>query len=200
MNIQIFSDNEDFKSDLAAQIIRFTDNSVITDEAPDVIIVDEDENIYSDKRSEYPSVPILFLTDKTCENEGNLKVVVQKPLNLMRFLDIVRAANNKLDNSADGFLVFNNYELHPNQKEIVDLKNNTTVKLTEKEVSIIKYLYKRSSEFVGKNDLQINVWQYSDGVTTHTVETHIYRLRQKVEKDERRLIITDNGKYRLNMD
>ncbi len=200
MNIAIFSDNEDFKNDLSAQIVRFTDKSVITDEAPDVIIVDEDENMYSDKRSEYPSVPILFLTGKTCENEGNLKVVVQKPLNLMRFLDIVRAANNKLDNSADGFLIFNNYELHPNQKEIVDLKNNTTVKLTEKEVSIIKYLYKRCSEFVGKNDLQTNVWQYSDGVTTHTVETHIYRLRQKVEKDERHLIITDNGKYKLNMD
>lgn len=200
MNIQIFSDNEDFKNDLSAQIIRFTDKSVITDEAPDVIIVDEDENVYSCKRTEYPSVPILFLTSKTCENEGNLNVVVQKPLNLMRFLDIVRAANNKLDSSTDGFLTFNSYELHPNQKEIVDLKNNKAIKLTEKEVGIIKYLYKRGAEYVGKNDLQKNVWQYSNGVTTHTVETHIYRLRQKVESDERRLIITDNGKYKLNME
>ncbi|MBQ8481585.1 MAG: response regulator transcription factor [Alphaproteobacteria bacterium] len=199
MNIQIFSDNEDFKKDLSAQIVRFADKSVVTDEAPDVIIVDEDENIYSRKRTEYPSVPILFLTSEVCENEGNLNVVVQKPLNLMRFLDIVRAVNNKLDSSADGFLVFNNYELHPNQKEIVDLKNNKTIKLTEKEIGIIKYLYKRGSEYVGKGDLQTNVWQYSSGVTTHTVETHIYRLRQKVESDERRLIITDNGKYKLNM-
>ncbi|MBR1601364.1 MAG: response regulator transcription factor [Alphaproteobacteria bacterium] len=200
MNIQIFSNNEDFKNDLAAQIVCYTDKYVITNEAPDVIIVDEDENVFSHKRVEYPSVPILFLTDENVENDGKLNVVISKPFRLMHFLDVLRAANNKLDSSSDGFLIFNDYELHPNQKEIVDLKNNIVTKLTEKEVCIIKYLYKKNSEYVGKNDLQVNVWQYSDGVTTHTVETHIYRLRQKVEKDERRLIITDNGKYKLNMD
>ena len=119
----------------------------------------------------------------------------------MLLLDTIRAANNKLDNSKEGFLVFNNYELRPNAREIKDLLTGEVTKLTEKEVYILKYLYKSSDRYVVKNDLQKDVWKYNEDVTTHTIETHIYRLRQKVEKDNgRRLIITDNGGYKLNVD
>lgn len=182
------------------QIERFTEDTVITEDKPDIIIIDENKNVYIQKRSEFPSVPMLFLTSEAQMSEDNLNVVIHKPFGLMNFIDVIKAANNKLDNSADGFLSFNNYELHPTSKEIADLKSGEIIKLTEKEVRIIKYLYKMRDEYVSKTDLQTNVWQYNENVTTHTVETHIYRLRQKVEHDTRRLIITDNGKYKLNMD
>jgi len=200
VNILILSDNEDFKNDLIAQIERFVEGADINSDKPDVIIVDDDKELYEQKRNEYPLVPMLFLTADSSLSNDNLNVHVHKPFKLMNFLDVVRAANNKLDNSAAGFLRFGGYELRPNKKEITDLANNEVIKLTEKEVSIIKYLYKEKNEFVSKNDLQTNVWQYNENATTHTVETHIYRLRQKVERNERRLIITEGGKYKLNMD
>lgn len=200
INIQLFSDNKDFESDLQAQIGRFIENAVINPEIPDVIIVDENKDVYLQKRTEFPSVPVLFLTSNVQINEDNLNIVVHKPFNLMNFLDEIIAVNNKLDNSSDGFLLFNDYELRPNKKEITDLTSGEITKLTEKEVCIIKYLYKMKPEYVSKTDLQTNVWKYNEDVTTHTVETHIYRLRQKVENGGRRLIITDNGKYKLNMD
>ena len=200
VNILLFSDNEDFKNDLIIQIERFIEDAAVTEDSPDVIVIDESKQIYAQERSKYPSVPMLFLTSEAQMSEDNLNVIIRKPFNLTSFIDVIKAANNKLDNSADGFLVFNNYELRPTLKEIADLRSGEIVKLTEKEVSIIKYLYKMRNEFVSKTDLQTNVWQYNENVTTHTVETHIYRLRQKIERDNRRLIVTVNGKYKLNMD
>lgn len=200
VNILFFSDNEDFKNDLILQIEHFAEDANVTTEAPDIIIVDEDKNKYLQERSKYPSIPMLLLTSAPQSDTDNLNLVIHKPFNLMKLIDVVRAANNKLDNSADGFLNFNDYELHPTSKEIADLRSGKIIKLTEKEVGIIKYLYKMRNEYVSKNDLQTNVWQYNENVTTHTVETHIYRLRQKVEHDTRRLIITDSGKYKLNTD
>ena len=65
----------------------------------------------------------------------------------------------------------------------------------------MKYLYKTSGHYVSKGDLQRNVWKYSEDVATHTIETHIYRLRQKVEQNGgRRLIVTDNGGYMLQQE
>ena len=67
--------------------------------------------------------------------------------------------------------------------------------------NVLKYMYKVAPQFVSKTDLQTNVWQYSRDVTTHTIETHIYRLRQKVEqKCRRQLILTEGGQYKLNLE
>lgn len=200
VNIQLYSANEDFKDDLTTQINRFTECVIVNDGTPDVVVIDDDKDLYLKKRVEYPSVPILFLTSENTQTEDNLNIIIQKPFLLVRFLDLLRSVNNKLDNSVDGVLTFNDYELHPNQKEITDVKTGKTAKLTEKEVSIIKYLYKMRSDFVSKADLQTNVWKYNENATTHTVETHIYRLRQKIELNDRKLIITESGKYKLNME
>ena len=96
-------------------------------------------------------------------------------------------------------MTFNNYELHPAAKEILNLRNNELIKLTEKEVAVIKYLYKAKDRIVSKTDLLQDVWDYNAEVSTHTIETHIYRLRQKVEQGDAdaQLIITENGGYKL---
>jgi DNA-binding response OmpR family regulator len=73
------------------------------------------------------------------------------------------------------------------------------VRLTEKETAILKYLYRAGQKVVNRDTLLHEVWGYNSGVTTHTLETHIYRLRQKIEKEPARaeLLITEGGGYKL---
>ena len=199
-HVLFVSDNEDFAADLKAQVLRFAPDFSFVETAPDLLLVDENLQRCDELRRKYPSIPLIFLSDENKENDM-LNIYVKKPFSLMSFLDVLRAANNNLDNSVDGYLCFNGYELRPNMREIADIQSGSVVKLTEKEVSILKYLYKNQNGYVSKNDLQRNVWKYSEDVTTHTIETHIYRLRQKVEQaDGRRLIVTDNGGYKLQQD
>ena len=143
---------------------------------------------------------LLSEADEIFES-SNLNITVAKPLQLDAFLNQLRAGSNLLDNSADGYLHFNRYELRPVAREILNLRNNEIVKLTEKEVAIIKYLYKARDKIVAKNELLQEVWGYSPDVSTHTIETHIYRLRQKVEHEnpEAQLIMTEDGGYKLKM-
>ena len=97
-------------------------------------------------------------------------------------------------------MFFNKYILRPIKKDIYNQRNKEVIKLTEKEVAIIKYLYRNKDKIVGKNELLQEVWGYSPDVTTHTIETHIYRLRQKVEHEDEsaQLIKTEDGGYKLN--
>lgn len=196
-HILFISDNEDFAEDLKAQILCFAPDFSFVENAPDLLLIDENSECCNELRQKYPTIPLIFLSAENKENDI-LNIYVKKPFSLMSFLDVLRAANNNLDNSADGYLTFNDYELRPNLREIVDIQSGDVIKLTEREIDILKYLYKNQGHYVSKSDLQRNVWKYNEEVATHTIETHIYRLRQKVEqKGGRRLIITENGGYML---
>ena len=201
MRVCIISNNADFQNDLVLQMTKYVDGFVWDNDKPDVIVVDENTKKALQLRQIHPSVPLILLTAENITEFAGANQIIHKPFSLWYLLDAVLSANNKQDNSKEGRLVFNSYELHPNTRIIIDLPSRNETKLTEKEVDILKYLYKYRNEFVSKNDLQTNVWQYNEDVDTHTIETHIYRLRQKVEQSEsRRLIITENGKYKLNME
>lgn len=196
-HILFISNNEDFAEDLKAQILRFAPDFSFVENAPDLLLIDENSECCNELRQKYPTIPLIFLSAENKENDI-LNIYVKKPFSLMSFLDVLRAANNNLDNSADGYLTFNDYELRPNLREIVDIQSGDVIKLTEREIDILKYLYKNQGHYVSKSDLQRNVWKYNEEVATHTIETHIYRLRQKVEqKGGRRLIVTENGGYML---
>jgi DNA-binding response OmpR family regulator len=86
----------------------------------------------------------------------------------------------------------------PGAKVLVDAQEKK-IRLTEKETSILKYLYRAGSKVVGRDTLLAEVWGYNSGVTTHTLETHIYRLRQKIEQDpsSAEILVTEAGGYRL---
>ena len=73
------------------------------------------------------------------------------------------------------------------------------MRLTEKETAILKYLYRAGEKAVTRDILLNEVWGYNAGVTTHTLETHIYRLRQKIERDPAAasILVTESGGYRL---
>ena len=78
-------------------------------------------------------------------------------------------------------------------------EDNRKIKLTEKEAAIIKFLYRAGEQIVNREVLLQDVWGYNAGVTTHTLETHIYRLRQKIERDpsHAELLVTEGGGYKL---
>ena len=203
-NIAFYSDNQDFVNDLIVQIEKYAPEFKACDSetAPDVVLIDEDMEKYNQLRHDYQNVPLIFLFTDNCEIKANsLNILLKKPFSLVHFFDILRSANNKLDNSKDGYLDFGAYQLRPVEKELENVLNQIVVKLTEREVAIIKYLYKFKNVYVSKNELQKNVWKYNEDVSTHTVETHIYRLRRKVEKnDAPQLILTDKGGYKLNLE
>jgi DNA-binding response OmpR family regulator len=89
------------------------------------------------------------------------------------------------------------YTFRPSAKVLVE--GQKRIRLTEKETNILKYL-QRAGSTVSRDVLLHEVWGYNPAVSTHTLETHIYRLRQKIEKDPSRaqLLITESGGYRLN--
>ena len=86
------------------------------------------------------------------------------------------------------------YTFKPAQKMLVD-EEEKKIRLTEKETNILKFLYRASEGVVARDILLHEVWGYNAGVTTHTLETHIYRLRQKIEPDpsNARLLVTESG-------
>ena len=205
-NILLLSDNKDFAADLSEQITLYAhdftvlpqddENSLI-----DMIILDEKPQDLENLRTHHPNTPIILLQKEGDDSVTSsvLNHVIFKPLSLEKLLNQIQAGINLLDNSEAGYLSFNRYELRPLQKEIYNERNGETIKLTEKEVAIIKFLYKNKDKIVAKNDLLQEVWGYSPDVSTHTIETHIYRLRQKVEHDDAsaQLIVTEDGGYKL---
>ena len=199
-DILLVGNNQDLLDDLQNQITRFMPQTKFVSQNPDIIIIMQGEASSTSLRQQYLMTPIIYLSASApVAKDDKLNIWLKTPLKLAILIDVLQAANNKLNHSADGYLRFNGYELRSNLREIEDLADGTCVKLTEKEVAILQYLYKNANQYVSKNDLQTGVWQYSKDVTTHTIETHIYRLRQKVENAARRLILTDNGHYKLNM-
>ena len=78
-------------------------------------------------------------------------------------------------------------------------RKNAKVRLTEKEAAIIKYLYRAGDKVISRDTLLEEVWGYNSGVTTHTLETHVYRLRQKIERDPSKaeILVTESGGYKL---
>ena len=198
-NILIVSENEALKSDLSNQIKHHIPDFDITEDKSlaDIVVIDEkvDSLKYLEK-----NVPVIFLSKGDYE-DIKTHSVIQKPFLLANFLDTIKASINIFENSEEGVIEFNRYILYPSRKEIFNNKAKSTTNLTEREVSVIKYLYKNSGKIVSKTDLMQEVWEYSAEVATHTVETHIYRLRQKVEQDNsnNQFIITSEGGYQLKV-
>lgn len=202
-NILLISDNEVFKTDLLDQISYHAPEFNIIEEGADkadVIVVDENKNALQELSVKELKAPLIFLASKD-DSPADVYQVLEKPFVLSLFLDAIKAAISIFENSADGCLEFNRYILYPTRKEILNCRNDVITKLTEKEVAIIKYLYKNQGHIVSKNDLMQEVWGYAADVATHTVETHIYRLRQKVEQNnaEAQLILTSDGGYQLKI-
>lgn len=148
--------------------------------------------------------PIIMLTAADGEADtiqgldSGANDYVTKPFRFGELLARIRAQLRSHEMSEDAVLQIGPYTFRPSAKLLLD-ENNKKVRLTEKETSILKYLYRAGERVVGRETLLSEVWGYNASVTTHTLETHIYRLRQKIEKDpaNARLLITEPGGYKL---
>lgn len=148
--------------------------------------------------------PIVMLTGADEESdvilgfESGANDYVTKPFRFSLLLARVRAHLNSHEQSENAVFAIGPYEFRPASKMLIDPKMRK-IRLTEKETNILKYLYRASSKAVAREELLREVWGYNATVTTHTLETHIYRLRQKIEQDPNnlRLLLTEGGGYRL---
>ena len=200
--ICIISENQIFAEDLAQQIERYaTGYTVCINEVHDksIVFVDEEEEklkqLVDEGKAQYF---VLFSSNQEMNDYAD--IVIKKPFILKDFLGNLRSKRLLPKVNRKECIKFKEYSLYPIKKEIVSSVLNRTIKLTEREVDILKYLYQNSDIISSKENLLENVWGYSADVTTHTIETHIYRLRQKVEEEGgSQLIITENNGYRLNI-
>ena len=151
-------------------------------------------------------MPVIMLTGADAERDvvrgldAGANDYVAKPFRAGELLARVRAQLRVFDNSEDAVFAIGPYVFRPSAKLLLEPAKNRKVRLTDKESNILKFLYRAAGEPVPRQALLDGVWGYSKGVTTHTLETHIYRLRQKIEADpsRTRLLLTEGGGYRLD--
>jgi DNA-binding response OmpR family regulator len=151
-------------------------------------------------------MPILILTGADGEQDivrgldSGANDYIAKPFRVAELTARLRAQLRVFDNSEDAVFIVGPYTFRPSAKLLLDAARNRKIRLTEKEAAILKYLYRANGMPVARQILLNEVWGYNSAVTTHTLETHIYRLRQKIEPDptQARLLLTEGGGYRLD--
>lgn len=148
--------------------------------------------------------PVVMLTGHDSDADTILGLdsgandYITKPFKLPILLARLRAQLRQHEQSENAVFQLGPYMFKPAQKMLIDEKDRK-IRLTEKETNILKFLYRAPEGVVPRDVLLHEVWGYNAGVTTHTLETHIYRLRQKIEPDPSNvsLLLTESGGYRL---
>ncbi|MGB0748046.1 MAG: response regulator transcription factor [Magnetospiraceae bacterium] len=149
--------------------------------------------------------PIIMLTGADTDADTILGLdagandYVTKPFRLGVLLARLRAHIRQHEQSEDASFTIGPYLFQPSNKMLVENETDKKIRLTDKETSILKFLYRANGRVVSRDVLLGEVWGYNEGVSTHTLETHVYRLRQKIEKDPSNaaILVTDSGGYRL---
>lgn len=149
--------------------------------------------------------PVVMLTAHDSDSDTILGLdagandYVTKPFRLNVLLARLRAQLRQHEQSEDAVFAVGPYSFRPAQKLLVIEEQNKKIRLTEKETAILKYLYRAGSKVISRDTLLGEVWGYNAGVTTHTLETHVYRLRQKIEADpsNAEILVTEPGGYKL---
>jgi DNA-binding response OmpR family regulator len=151
-------------------------------------------------------MPVIMLTGADAEQDvvrgldAGANDYVAKPFRAGELLARVRAQLRVFDNSEDAIFTIGPYLFRPAAKLLLEPARNRKIRLTGKEVGILKFLFRAGGRPVGRQALLNEVWGYNSTVATHTLETHIYRLRQKIEQDpsHTRLLLTVHGGYLLD--
>ena len=149
--------------------------------------------------------PVIMLTGSAGEADTILGLdsgandYVTKPFRLGVLLARIRAQLRAHERSEDAVFQIGKYTFRPSAKLLIDDTTHKKIRLTEKEAAILKYLYRAGDRVIGRDVLLNEVWGYNPAVTTHTLETHVYRLRQKIEHDpaNAEILVTEPGGYRL---
>jgi len=154
-------------------------------------------------REDGVTCPIVLLTAKDSDSDmieglqSGANDYVAKPFRFAVLMARIHAHLRSHEQSEEAVYRIGPYTFRPSAKLLVDA-GGKKIRLTEKETNILKFLY-RSGETVARETLLHEVWGYNPAVTTHTLETHIYRLRQKIEENpgQAQILVTESGGYRL---
>ena len=220
--ILLVDDDEDLREALGEQLLMTEDFDVfeagngsdamekVKSELYDLIVLDvglPDTNgheLCRLMRKQGVKCPVLMLTG----HDGDLDTIlgldagandyVTKPFKFPVLLARMRAQLRQHEQSEYANFTLGPYTFKPAMKMLIT-EDERKIRLTEKETNILKFLYRSTDGVVPRDILLHEVWGYNAGVTTHTLETHIYRLRQKIEPDPSnvRLLVTESGGYRL---
>ncbi len=140
----------------------------------------------------------IVISNKVIDNHQNSLILNDLPIKISKLIEIINLELIKKKFSNQSEIKFGEYKINLNSRELILTK--TSLKLTEKEINIILYLL-RANKPVNIKELQTAIWAYNQGTETHTVETHIYRLRKKILKlfnDKNFIDSVENG-YILNV-
>jgi DNA-binding response OmpR family regulator len=220
--ILIVDDDEDLRSTLVEQLALYEEFEILQEGTAtkgvqsvrngmvDLLIMDVGlpdmdgrEAVKLLRRNGYKA-PIIMLTGQDTDSdtilglEAGANDYVTKPFRFAVLLARIRAQLRQHEQSEDAVFTIGPYTFRPSAKVLVD-ERGQKIRLTEKETAILKFLYRAGEKVISRDVLLHEVWGYNSGVTTHTLETHIYRLRQKIEKDPSKaeLLVTDVGGYKL---
>ncbi len=183
----------------------------VQDDRFDVILLDvglpdlDGREVCKLMRKNGVKTPIIMLTGADSDSDTILGLdagandYVTKPFRIGVLLARIRAHLRQHEQSEDAVFTVGPYTFQPAAKLLTEAETGKKVRLTEKETSIIKFLFRAGNKVIGRDVLLGEVWGYNAGVTTHTLETHVYRLRQKIEPDpsNARILVTEPGGYRL---
>lgn len=201
--------NDEFvavQCDTAAQALETTETERFDAILLDIGLPDMDgRELCGLLRRKGVNVPIMMLTASNTDADTILGLnsgaddYVTKPFRLSVLLARLRAHLRQSAHSDDAVFTIGPYSFRPSAKLLTDPGGRKKVRLTEKETAILKYLYRAGDRVIGRDTLLGEVWGYNAGVTTHTLETHVYRLRQKIERDpaSAQILVTEPGGYRL---
>ena len=202
----------DFTTDEAGSLAEADTKLVAADARHEAILLDiglpdgNGRDFCAMLRRDGKKMPIIMLTgaDATSDVVRGLDAgandYIIKPFRLSELLARLRAQLRVFDNSEDAVFTIGSYLFRPSAKLLLEPSRNRKIRLTNKETSILRYLHRAGGRTVLRQALLNEVWDYSSTVTTHTLETHIYRLRQKIEADPSKpqLLLTESGGYRLD--
>ena len=158
------------------------------------IIYLEAENLLNDKIESLDNY--LIISNKKNLNFSNQIYLENKPMNISKLIEKINIEFLKLHFNNQSHVKINDYIIDLNSREMQ--MNSEKLKLTEKEINTITYLIKKNGP-VSINELQKNVWSYQSNIETHTVETHIYRLRKKISRtfNDNEFIVSKKNGYQI---
>jgi DNA-binding response OmpR family regulator len=203
--LALYDEFEILSADTAASAVNQAKADRIDLAIIDVGLPDMDgrEAVKTMRRNGFRS-PIIMLTGQASEAdtvlglEAGANDYVVKPFKFAVLLARIRAQLRQYEASEDAVFQIGSYTFRSSAKLLVSEKGSK-LKLTEKETAILRFLYRAGQKAVRHDVLLAEVWGYHNSVTTHTLETHVYRLRQKIEDNPSRprILVTEPDGYRL---
>ena len=178
----------------------------------DLVLIDfplpdiDGRELFRTIRSQGYTMPIIMLSAAAKDDdiiqglESGANDYVIKPFRLGILLARMRAQLRQHEQNEDAVFTIGDYSFRPSAKLLSDNASNEKIRLTEKETAILKYLVRSGNRAVPREVLLNEIWGYTTGISAHTVESHIYRMRKKIERDpaKPKLLVTASHGYRLD--